>query len=161
MIASILTAATLVACTPASNSVDLSWLSGTWRGASADGNGYGEVTFGPQYERRMAGVLRVVNKNQTLLMELISIDATSGRVMLLVRHHLANLQPRDPEPLKFELVETCTRGAVFTNTLGKDASPQRASYWIDAEGRLHVRIDGIKAEGGQLREYESTLTRAQ
>jgi hypothetical protein len=118
------------------------------------------VTFGPQYKDQMSGVLRVVSNDRIILLELISITIVRERAALRVRHLTADLEPRDSAPLDFKLARVCERGATFANSAGDDASPQRSTYWIDDEDRLHVFIEGVKGKEGS-RSYESILVRVQ
>jgi Domain of unknown function (DUF6265) len=160
MITSLALAAALVACsTPSTGTADLTWLSGTWRTTSE--SGYSEVTFGPQYKDQLSGVLRVVRSNgQTILLEMISIDVDPKGTVLRVRHLTADLEPRDPAPLVFRLIQICNRGATFANQAVDAAGPQKSTYWIDEKGRLRVLIEGVRGTQGR-RSYESILMRVQ
>lgn len=156
----VLAVAALTACSPAGTAhPDFSWLSGTWR--TVHQQGYSEVTFGPQHENRLSGVLRVVSNNETLLLEIISLEAANKTAVLRVRHLTAQLEPREAAPLVFELTQTCRRGAVFTNTAGSEASPQRSTYYIDDAGKLKVVIEGIRSDNRLSRTYSSTLGRVE
>jgi hypothetical protein len=152
-------AASIICSMPGPASGDLTWLTGTWR--KDDDNGYSEVTFGPQYNMRMGGVLRAVSKDKTVLMELISIEASSKGATMLVRHFSADLEPREAMPLSFNLVEGCARKATFENTAGEGASPRRSTYWIDEKGELRIVIEGVQAADGGTRTFESKLSRVQ
>jgi hypothetical protein len=148
------TAAALCA-TPVPSS-ELGWLAGTWR--TQRGDGYSEVAFGPQYNGRLAGVLRVVHEDKTILMEVISIEVRPTAADLFVRHLSSDLSTRETHH-RFRSVELCANKSVFENRNGPSASPRRSSYWIDDHGRLHVLIEGIAAADGSTRSYESELER--
>jgi len=147
--------AAAICATPVASS-ELSWLEGTWRAQRS--NGYSEVTFGPQYNGRVAGVLRVVQENKTILMEVVSFEVGPAAANLFVRHLSSDLSTREVH-YRFRSVQLCASRSVFENTDGPRASPQRSSYWIDDDGRLHVLIEGIAAANGATRSYESQLER--
>ncbi|HET9396325.1 MAG TPA: DUF6265 family protein [Nitrospiraceae bacterium] len=149
-------AAAAASCAAPIASSELAWLTGTWRTQRVDG--YSEVTFGLQYEGRVSGVLRVVHESETILVEVVSLELASGGANLFVRHLGRDLGVREAH-YRFHSRELCANRSVFENSSGPGASPHRSSYWIDEVGRLHVLIEGIVAEDGTTRNYESELER--
>jgi len=148
-------AAAALCATPVASS-ELGWLAGTWRAQRDDG--YSEVTFGPQHNGLVAGVLRVVQEHKTILVEVISFEVRPSAADLFVRHLSSDLSTRETH-YRFRSVELCANKSVFENKDGPSASPQRSSYWIHDDGKLHVLIEGIAAADGSTRNYESELER--
>src|SRR5262245_58812345 len=102
MLLTIIAAIGLSGCAHKAAEGDLSWFTGTWRRDNE--KGFSEVIFSPNAAGRLVGVLRIVNDNRNLVLEVISIESTSEGTILLLRHFNSDLIPQEEQPLKFRMI---------------------------------------------------------
>jgi hypothetical protein len=85
--------------TPVSNATtsDFAWLAGRWEGHMSSGaQGVADVTFAPPVAGVITGMMRLVDKNTVLVVELISLVDTSNGVEMRFRHFSPALEAYEP-----------------------------------------------------------------
>jgi hypothetical protein len=112
----------------------LAWLSGAWSGAAGKME-MEEVWMAPK-GGAMLGLHRDVAGGRMVSFEFLRI-VQKGDVI----DYIAS--PGGRAPTVFTLKEQGDRRVVFENP--SHDYPQKISYWIDAGGALHARIEGDKA----------------
>jgi hypothetical protein len=115
----------------ADETANLSWLEGRWAGEK-DG-----VASEERWTQPLGGALLGVHsdvKGERLVSwEFLRIATTKDGTFYFA-------SPRSAPPTPFKLVENGDRRVVFENK--EHDFPQRISYWLDAAGALHARIEG-------------------
>ena len=109
----------------------LAWLAGSWASDSA-GTRIEEHWMAPR-GGEMVGMHRDVVRGRAISFEFFRIVADSQGVAYLT-------SPRGRPALRFGLKEMYPRKVVFENA--QHDFPQRILYWLDADERLHARIEG-------------------
>lgn len=140
-------AALVAARSEAGGLADLSFLAGAWAGEQ-QGLTMEEVWTAPA-GGTLLGLHRDVARGRTVSWEFLRIDAKDGVITYWA-------SPRGAAPTPFRLVESGANRAVFENP--EHDFPQRILYWLDAEGRLHARVEG--PAGAKEKAMEWTWTRA-
>jgi hypothetical protein len=138
-----LTAAVTAAVTAAGSPAiqDLSWMAGAW-GAEVEGTAMEEHWTAPR-AGLMVGMHRDVLPSGKAFFEFLRIETRADGIVYVA-------MPRGATPTDFPLKESTARRVVFENL--KHDFPQRILYWLDAEGRLHARVEG--PSGGKERNEE-------
>jgi hypothetical protein len=100
---------------------DLAWLAGRWEGTMTNGPGVADVTFAPPSAGLITGVMRLVDKDKVLVVELISIVDTPKGPEMRFRHFSSALEAYE---LTFRQAMRLTRQTdstfVFENTIPYD-----------------------------------------
>jgi len=110
----------------------LAWMAGTWTG-TRDGVTSEEHWTSPA-GGELLGLHKDVEKGKAIAFEFLRIAPDGeGRLCYLA-------SPRGAPPIPFCAAEVGDRRVVFENRAHD--FPQRILYWLDAEGRLHARVEG-------------------
>jgi hypothetical protein len=125
----------------------LAWIAGAWEGD--DGRVQMEEHWLAPKGGTMLGLHRDVASGRTVGFEFLRIETQGDGIV-----YVASPQGRPGTP--FRLVESGPKRAVFENP--EHDFPQRILYWLDAEGALHARIEGL--QGGKTASEEWTWKRA-
>ena len=141
-----LLAAPLGAATPTEIN-ELGWLAGCWRNGDADSSSE-ECWLAPG-GGVMLGMNRSIRKDRTSFEFLRIARDESGRLTYFA-------SPSGKPPTPFVLREATPKRVVFENP--EHDFPQRILYWLDDDGVLHGRIEGV--EGKQAKGFEWTWARA-
>jgi len=135
---------------PPSELERLAWFEGHWQGAS------GEVAMEEQWTSVRGGALlglhRDVKGERMVSFEFLRIQSTPEGTFYFA-------SPGSRPPVAFKLVdvgEVGERRAVFENR--QHDFPQRILYWLDAQGAMHARIEGL--QGGQAVSQEWVWTKS-
>ncbi|MFN7942892.1 MAG: DUF6265 family protein [Thermoanaerobaculia bacterium] len=113
----------------------LAWLAGTWTGTK-DGVASEETWTSPE-GGGLVGLHKDVAGGRMVSFEFFRIGPVDGGGIA----YFASPQGAPATP--FRLVELADRRVVFENA--SHDFPQRILYWLDAQGRLHARIEGSLA----------------
>lgn len=116
---------------------NLTWLEGRWVGLGFEGTV--EEYWSAPAGRSIAGMFRLVVAGQTRVVELRTVLEEADGLILRLNHFTPALQrwEREPEPLKYRLVELTTGRAVFESETPRESLPERIIY-LRAKGRLTV-----------------------
>jgi hypothetical protein len=140
--------AVVVAC-GAANAADssgvagLGWLQGAW--AAEDGPLQMEEVWLAPKGGALLGVHRDVAGGKTVSFEFFRVAAgADGKIVYWA-------SPLSRPPVPFTLAEASGKKAVFENL--EHDFPQRILYWLDAEDRLHARIEGPKEATEKTQEW--------
>ena len=125
-----LSAAPLIAETPAKDVDALAWMQGTWAGEK-DGVAMEEIWTSPR-GGAMLGMHSDVKGGRLAFWEFFRIQADEKGVVYYA-------SPRSAPPTPFRLVESGDKRVVFENKAND--FPQRILYWIEG-GALRARIEG-------------------
>ena len=110
----------------------LSWMAGSWASDSA------EVRIEEHWTAPRGGMMlamhRDVVRGRAVSFEFLRIEADSSGVRYLA-------QPRGRPAFPFLMKSLGNRSVVFENK--EHDYPQRILYWLDADGALHARSEGI------------------
>ncbi len=133
---------TLAAAEP-SSVARFGWLQGAW--AAEDGPlQMEEVWLAPKGEA-MLGMHRDVAGEKLVSFEFFRVVAgADGRIVYWA-------SPLSRPPVPFTLKERGEKKVVFENL--EHDFPQRILYWVDAEDRLHARIEGPKGAAEKAQEW--------
>lgn len=112
----------------------LAWLEGRWVGEK-DGVSMEELWTAPR-GGALLGLHSDVKAGKLVSWEFLRIDTTAEGTFYFA-------SPRSRPPTPFKLVESGEQRLVFENR--QHDFPQRISYWLDAQGALHARIEGPQA----------------
>ena len=127
----------------------ISFMSGCWRGPSANG-----ATIEEQYpesaDNLVIGMTRYVRGNRVVMFEFTTIERTDSSFMMIPR-------PRGNKSDAFPLKEVTDARAVWEN-LAHDF-PQRIIYARGTDGSLVARIEGDTPQGPRHSEW--TMRRCQ
>jgi hypothetical protein len=125
----------------------LAWLEGTWQGVT--GGVAMEETWSSPAGGGLVGMHRDTKAGRMISYEFFRIVArdTSGVCYLA--------SPLGKEPTAFCAIELTDRRVVFENL--QHDFPQRVMYWLEPDGRLHARIEGMS--GGKLGSQDWIWTR--
>ncbi len=119
----------------------LAWLAGSWveRKQGVETEGHWIAPKGGI----MLGVNRTVRAAGKTSFEFVRIARTSSGISYFA-------SPAGRPATEFPLIEAGDKKAVFENP--KHDFPTRVIYWLDKEGALHARIEGMI--GGKMRSQE-------
>jgi len=126
---------------------DLSWMSGTWRGA--DQGVAMEETWTAPDGGMMLALHKDVQGGRVTDWEFLRIEAQADGLVYLA-------SPRGAPAVPFRLVALEGERVVFANP--EHDFPKRIFYWRAADGALHAAIDG--GEGAKRMEWRWTQARA-
>jgi hypothetical protein len=128
--------------TPAAiaTTADFGWLVGRWEGRMTGGAGVADVTFAAPAGGVITGMMRLVDRDKVLVVELISLVDTPSGVELRFRHFSSALEAYE-STFKQNLRLTAHAGDrdVFENSVGYDkalmSTQPRVATWkrIDAD----------------------------
>lgn len=126
-------AASPVAGLPAPSTISaLSWMAGSW-GSTADG-----VTSEEHWTSAagdgLVGMHKDVQAGKMTGFEFLRIEVDAARRICYVS------MPGGAPPTSFCAIEVGPKRVVFENR--EHDFPQRILYWLEADGRLHARIEG-------------------
>jgi len=112
---------------------DLSWMAGAWierkPGVETEEN------WTAPKGGLMLGVNRTVPESGKSSFEFLRIAQTPGGIIYYA-------SPNGRPAVEFPLIEFADKKVVFENP--KHEFPRRIAYWLDGEGHLHARIEGMK-----------------
>jgi hypothetical protein len=119
---------------------DFTWLVGRWEGRMTGGAGVADVVFAPPAGGLITGMMRLVDRDKVLVVELISlVDAPSG-VELRFRHFSSSLEAYESTfRQNLRLMTHTTERDVFENMVDYDktlmSTQPRVATWrrIDAD----------------------------
>lgn len=126
---------------------ELAWLAGCWKGE--DEGAVTEECWMAPAGGIMPGIHRDRYRPGKTSFEFFRIEAGPSGLI-----YQASPEGRPATP--FTLVESGTKRVVFENP--DHDFPQRVIYWLDGDGRLHARIEGV--ENGESRHSEWRWDRA-
>ncbi|MEO8385848.1 MAG: DUF6265 family protein [Betaproteobacteria bacterium] len=115
----------------------LTWMTGTWT-QNKDGEIVQESWLGPK-GKMMAAVNLTSSAKRTSFEFLRIVETPTGLAYLA--------SPGGKTPVEFKLKEMADKRVVFENPAHD--FPQRVMYWIETDGAMTARIEGIAA--GKLR----------
>ncbi len=129
---------------PASPRVaDLAWMAGSW-GGTANG-----VTSEEHWTSAggdgLVGMHKDVKAGKMTGFEFLRIEVDAAQRICYVS------MPGGAPPTSFCAIEVGPRRVVFENR--EHDFPQRILYWLDADGRLHARIEGPTGGGEKALEW--------
>ena len=128
---------------PATDLSSLTWLAGAWTGVQ------GKVEMEEHWlapkGNMMLGLHRDIVGERTVMFEYLRIEATLDAIT-----YWASPKGRPATP--FRLKESRENHVVFENP--EHDFPQRIIYWLDKDGSLHARIEGL--QGGKAASEEWT-----
>ncbi len=125
----------------------LAWLEGTWEGVT---NGIAmEETWSSPVGGGLIGMHKDTKAGRMVSFEFFRVVQrdTSGVCYLA--------SPLGRQPVAFCAIELTDRRVVFENL--QHDFPQRVMYWLEPDGRLHARIEGMQA--GKLGSMDWIWTR--
>lgn len=111
------------------------WLAGSWV-HERDGSLSEEHWTAPR-AGSMLGVARTIEGGETVHHEAMRIEVDGAKVVLVAT-------PKGQPTASFTLVASGARRASFANETHD--FPQRITYWVTDDGRLHARIEGREGE---------------
>jgi hypothetical protein len=82
---------------PLATTADFAWLAGRWEGHVANVSGVAEVTFSAPKAGLIVGMMRLVDKDRTLVVELVSLVDTPSGLELRFRHFSPSLTAYETE----------------------------------------------------------------
>ena len=110
----------------------LAWMAGTWTGTK--GGVLSEEHWTSPAGGELLGLHKDIEGGKAIAFEFLRIAPDGeGRLCYLA-------SPRGAPPIPFCAAEVGDRRVVFENRAHD--FPQRILYWLDAEGRLHARVEG-------------------
>ena len=119
---------------------DFNWLVGRWEGRMAGGKGVADVLFAPPARGLITGVMRLVDGDKVLVVELISLVDTPAGVELRFRHFSSSLEAYEPTfKQNMRLRTHASDRDVFENLVAYDqaltSTQPRVATWkrIDAD----------------------------
>lgn len=116
---------------------DLSWLSGKWIGKEWNGD-IEEYWSGP-LGKTMVGVFRFVRNDTTKVLELLTIEETSGEFVLRFKHFDTALKAWEDNALIFNLKKMEERKLIFESST--QSRPKRMIYHEVAADSLVVTVE--------------------
>jgi len=143
---------------------DLAWLAGRWEGTMTNGPGIADVTFAPPAAGLITGVMRLVDKDKILVVELISIVDTPKGPEMRFRHFSSSL---DAYESTFKQAMRLTRQTdssfVFENMIPYDkevsSTQPRVTAYIRRGADLFVGRSDIMDSKGNPGVIEVTYRR--
>ena len=124
--------ATTAAADPIADAHRLSWLEGLW-GSSINGMETEERWMAPK-AGSLLGLHRDVRGGKLKSFEFMRIGADGDTLAYFA-------SPRAAPPTVFRLKELGEQRVVFENL--EHDFPQRVLYWLETDGQLHARIEGM------------------
>jgi hypothetical protein len=125
---------------PIATTGDFTWLVGRWEGRMTGGTGVADVVFAPPAGGLITGMMRLVDRDKVLVVELISLVDTPAGVELRFRHFSSSLEAYETTFKQNLRLTTHTADRdVFENTVGYDkalmSTQPRVASWrrIDAD----------------------------
>jgi hypothetical protein len=133
---------------------DFAWLAGRWEGTVANlGGGALEVTYSAPRAGLMTGMMRLVQRDTVLVVELISMVETSHGVEMRFRHFSPTLDAYEREfKQTMRLTSHQPQSDVFENLVAYDAKlmstqPRRTSLVRHGDDEFVGRSDIIGVDG--------------
>jgi len=121
----------------------LGWLQGAW--AAEDGPLQMEEVWLAPKGGALLGVHRDVASGRMVSFEFFRVAAgADGKIVYWA-------SPLSRPPVPFTLKEASEKRVAFENL--EHDFPQRILYWLDAEGRLHARIEGPRDATEKAQEW--------
>ncbi len=141
---------------PLATTSDFTWLVGRWEGRMTGGAGVADVTFAPPAGGLITGMMRLVDGDKVLVVELISLMDTPAGVEMRFRHFSSSLEAYEPTFKQAMRLTTHTSDRdVFENTVAYDkalmSTQPRVASWkrIDAQSFVgHSDIIGSDGKSG-------------
>jgi hypothetical protein len=100
---------------------DFAWLAGTWEGHMVGRPGAVDITFTQPNAGTIAGVMRLVDNDKVLVVELLSIVDTPGGTEMRFRHFSPSLEAYEPQfKQSMRLSNHSAERDVFENTTPYD-----------------------------------------
>ena len=119
----------------------LFWMAGVWvTGGDEDRV---EEQWSQADGGTMRGVNRVLRRGETVFSEQLRIEKREDGIFYVAA-------PEGQEPTTFEMVQMAPAKVVFEN-LTHDF-PNRITYWLSTDGRLHARIEAV--DGSNPRQWD-------
>lgn len=116
---------------------NLTWMAGCWEHVEANGNSTEECWL-PERANLMLGMHRSV-KDRYAWFEYLRVENRKEGITYVA-------SPKGEGTTEFKLVKMEKQAVVFENA-GHDF-PQRIRYWLDGNGKLHARVEDMKATRG-------------
>jgi hypothetical protein len=100
---------------------DFAWLAGTWEGHMVGRSGAVDITFTQPRAGTITGVMRLVDNDKVMVVELLSIVDTPGGTEMRFRHFSPSLDAYEPQfKQSMRLSTHSTERDVFENTTPYD-----------------------------------------
>jgi hypothetical protein len=119
---------------------DFTWLVGRWEGRMTGGAGVADVVFAPPAGGLITGMMRLVDRDKVLVVELISLVDTPSGVELRFRHFSSSLEAYEATfRQNLRLTSHAADRDVFENAVGYDkalmSTQPRVATWkrLDAD----------------------------
>jgi hypothetical protein len=128
---------------------EMSWLIGTWKSSSPDGEFY-EI-WNAFHDSAYKGIGFMLVKGDTLFSEIISLELRGGELYYIPTVSGQN----EGMPVSFKLISSTPGNFVFENK--QHDFPQRIIYSHPSADSLHARIEGIQE--GEFRKEEFAMHR--
>jgi hypothetical protein len=148
---------------PATTS-DFAWLAGTWEGHMVGRAGAADITFTQPKAGTITGVMRLVDNDKVLVVELLSIVDTPGGTEMRFRHFSPSLDAYEPQfKQSMRLSTHSAERDVFENTTPYDkaltSTQPRVTQFIRHGADEFVGRSDIIDDNGKPAVVEATYRR--
>lgn len=152
-----------VASSPATTK-DFAWLAGTWDGHMVGRAGVVDITFTQPRAGTITGVMRLVDNEKVLVVELLSIVDTPGGTEMRFRHFSPSLEAYEPQfKQSMRLSTHSAERDVFENTTPYDmalmSTQPRITQFIRHGANEFVGRSDIIDDNGKPAVVEATYRR--
>jgi hypothetical protein len=149
---------------PVPTTSDFKWLEGQWEGHMTGGIGVAHVMFGPPAAGLITGVMRLIDGEKVLVVELISLVDTPPGVEMRFRHFSPALDAYESTFKQSMLLKKHDADAdVFENTVAFDAklmsTQPRVTTWKRVSADTFVGHSDIFGSDGKPAVVEVTYKR--
>jgi hypothetical protein len=143
---------------------DFAWLAGTWEGRMVGRAGTADITFSQPKAGTITGVMRLVDNDTVLVVELLSIVDTRGGTEMRFRHFSPSLDAYEPQfKQSMRLSSHSAERDVFENTTPYDralmSTQPRVTQFIRRGPDEFVGRSDIIDDNGKPAVVEATYRR--
>jgi hypothetical protein len=152
------------ATSPVATTAAFAWLAGRWEGRVAGRAGIADVTFAPPAGGVITGVMRLVDGDKVLVVELITLVDTPAGVEMRFRHFSSSLESYEPTfKQNMRLTKHAEDEDVFENVVPFDkalmSTQPRITLWKRTGADSFVGRSEIINDGGRPAVIEVTYHR--
>jgi len=148
----------IVNSSPTATTRDFTWLAGRWEGRMTGGKGIADITFSSPAGGFITGMMRLVDDDKVLVVELISLMDTPQGVEMRFRHFSSSLEAYEPTfRQSMRLTMHAADRDVFENAIAYDkalmSTQPRVATWkrVDADSFVgHSDIIGNDGKPGVI-----------